>query len=566
MAEPVANTRVGKFEGEKVGASVAFKGIPYAAPPTGKRRFRPPEAAAPIRGSYDARQFRPSCLQPPSEIFPQSGPTDLSEDCLYLNVWTPNPDEKGRPVMVWIHGGAFSFGSGAFPWYDGTRLAVEHDVVVVTINYRLGPFGFLYLSALLGEGYRDSSNLGLQDQVAALRWVRDNIENFGGSPENVTVFGESAGAMSIGCLLGSPLGRGHFHKAIAQSGAAHNALPPERAALVAERFASEFATVIGSRTGSVSSLAHASAEAILEAGIRTLTRYAQAAVESDTAGRLSTSDPPSDQKTAEQEAGGFEALLPFQPVIDGTVLPRSPIEAVSKGSAEGVPLIVGTTEDEYLLFTIADRGFSGLTRERVEQRIERALQSAAASGPGPFGERCRFASPRTPGELYEAYVSILLERGRPAEPRDVWAAVATDFMFRVPAMRLAEAQSAHAPTYSYLFRWKSPMAQGRFGSCHALDIPFVFGTYEHPLAQMFCGTEERVAELSAEMRAYWTAFARDGRPQPGGMEAWPPYQQPARQKKEDPGGTSPKIAEFGSTTRFVPDPEFQKLKLWDAVL
>src|SRR3712207_215533 len=231
-------TAVGEVAGELGDGVHVFRGIPYARPPVGELRFRPPQPPEPWAGARPATAFGSIAMQSPSpleNLFGAAERPSMSEDCLYLNIWTPGLDGARRPVMVWIHGGAFVTGSGSTPWYDGTRFAARGDVVVVTLNYRLGAFGFLHLADLIGESFVGSGNAGILDQAAALAWVRDNIAAFGGDPENVTIFGESAGAMSVGTLLALPAARGLFQRAILQSGAASNAMSRERANEVAGR-------------------------------------------------------------------------------------------------------------------------------------------------------------------------------------------------------------------------------------------------------------------------------------------------------------------------------------------
>jgi para-nitrobenzyl esterase len=242
-------------------------------------------------------------------------PEPTGEDCLFLNIWSPGADDKRRPVLFWIHGGAFTMGSGSTPWYDGTSFATNGDVVVVTINYRLGALGFLHLADLEGMDQDLSSNCGLLDQVAALEWVRDNIAAFGGDPGNITVFGESAGAMSIGTLLAMPAAKGLFQKAILQSGASHTVLD----SVHATRFSQKLMDILGIHKAA--ELVHVSQEQLL---------------------------------AAQNQITGSSGRLAFQPVVDGITLPRQPIQAIANGSANGVSLLVGTNRDEMRLFTMMD--------------------------------------------------------------------------------------------------------------------------------------------------------------------------------------------------------------------
>ena len=331
----IASTRYGKVEGEEQAGLAVFKGIPFAAPPTGARRWLPPEKPASWTGTREARRFGGVAPQNSlllSALAAMVIDDPQSEDCLYLNVWTPAADNKKRPVMVWIHGGAFEIGSGSQALYNGSTLARRGDAVVVTVNYRLGPLGFLRLADLTNGKIPASGNEGILDQIAALEWVRDNIAEFGGDPGNVTIFGESAGGMSVGTLLGAPAARGLFHKAIPQSGACHTGAARERANRNAERI--------------MSKLGASSADAM-----RALTP------EQLLKGTLMP-----DGKTPDPEFG-----MAYQPVIDGTMMPRASIEMVTDGASSDIAIMVGSTLDEWKLFAPMDRGIAK-TRSRGPRR------------------------------------------------------------------------------------------------------------------------------------------------------------------------------------------------------
>ena len=259
----IVATRSGKVEGFERDGVAVFRGIPYAAPPVGTRRWQPPQREEPWAGTRDAGSFSPQSAQTEFALAKMMGERQppYSEDSLYLNVWTPGCDDARRPVMVWIHGGAFIWGAGDTPWYDGTKFAVHGDVVVVTINYRLGPFGFMHLSDLFDGAFAGSGNAGILDQIAALEWVRDCIPAFGGDPDRVTVFGESAGAASVATLLGTPGARGLFRAAIPQSGAASWTSTRDRATGIAARVVEN----LGIRAGDSEALLAASTDAVLGA-------------------------------------------------------------------------------------------------------------------------------------------------------------------------------------------------------------------------------------------------------------------------------------------------------------
>lgn len=334
MSKTIVKTVYGKLEGKEINGVSVWKGIPYAKPPVGSLRFRAPERPDSWEGIRDASSFSAVGLQTQREIMSFFGNdvSNTSEDCLYLNVWSPAADDKKRPVLVWIHGGSFVSGSGSADWYDGTSFAEQGDVVVVTINYRLGVFGFLHLGELSGEEYASSGNCGILDQVAALEWVQENISAFGGDPNNVTVFGESAGAMSIGVLLGFPSAQGLFHRAILQSGTAAFVHTPQTATKVANGLLA----ALQIDPAAVSKLEQLPAEQLLQAG----------------------------------------DLLPSMslfPVIDGVSLPKHPLEAVAEGSAKDVTLLVGTNKDEYNIFSLFDPEWKNADEAKIKALFEKTF-------------------------------------------------------------------------------------------------------------------------------------------------------------------------------------------------
>jgi para-nitrobenzyl esterase len=334
MSSTIVESAYGKLQGEQLGEVFSWKGIPFAKPPVGPHRFRAPELPDSWEGVRDATSFGPVAPQTQREIMEFLGNdiSNMSEDCLYLNIWSPGADDKKRPVMVWIHGGAFVSGSGSSSWYDGASFAEKGDVVVVTINYRLGILGFLHLAEIGGEEYATSGNCGILDQVAALHWVQDNIAAFGGDPNNVTVFGESAGAMSIGVLLGMPSAQGLFQKAILQSGAAANVHPAERATKVAGHL------------------------------------LAALQVEPSNLSKL-------EEMPVEQLIQAADLLPPMSlgPVVDGVSLPVLPEEAIKQGSAKDVSILIGTNKDEYNLFTVFDPEWKDADETKVTSLFEKTF-------------------------------------------------------------------------------------------------------------------------------------------------------------------------------------------------
>jgi para-nitrobenzyl esterase len=464
----IATTKHGDISGIEREGGWMFRGIPFAAPPVGPLRFLPPQPAEPWDGVRDGSRFGAMSFQAVGTLEAMLGAGNFpqSEDCLFLNVATPAADDGRRPVMVWIHGGGFTTGSGSIPWYHGSRLVERHDVVVVSINYRLGALGFSHLAGL-GDAYAGSGNCGILDQIAALEWVRDNISAFGGDPGNVTIFGESAGGMSVGTLLGTPAAQGLFHRAIAQSGAAQAVRPAERAAEIAEKVAARFGGLEGLLDAPVEELLAAQAE------VAAATRFAP----------------------------GSDSLLPFSPVLDGVVLPEAPHAAVAAGMAAEVDLLAGTNAHEFTLFTLAFPP-DAITEERLLKQAARVTGDADAAA--------------------RVLADYRRELGEGATVADLLVAMSTDLVFRLPCEDLLAAHAAAATTgstRSYLFTYESPAFEGRLRSTHALEIPFVFGVVDRPGNELFLGPvgDDTVA-LADACAAAWTGFARTGE-----IDGWPTW-------------------------------------------
>lgn len=502
MGAPVVTIGQGTLEGLEREGIMQFRGIPYAAAPIGERRFLAPLPPEPWDGVRDATRFGEMSVQESGGVtaFLGDAVDSSSEDCLFLNVYTPACDGGARPVMVWIHGGGFINGSSSTPWYDGTSLASRGDVVVVTLNYRLGALGFLWLGDL-DDRYRSSGVNGLLDQAAALAWVRDNIASFGGDPGNVTIFGESAGAMSVSTLLALPAARGLFHRAIAQSGAAHNTFTPAMGAAMTEQFMQHLGV------DDLDGLLGATAEDIAIAATKV-----EAKLYDDPSGLGGPT--------------GIALAMAFQPVVDGAHLPENPLTAVAEGRAVDVPFLTGTNLDEWNLFALMSPG--GLDDPRLLERLERI-----------FG---------TGHPVRDAYSA-----GRPgATPDDLWNAVLTDATFRIPAIRLVEARAAaSSPTWQYLFTWATPAFGGVVKSCHALEIPFVFGVLDNHGAELFLGgpVDDDLRRLSTSMQDAWLAFARTGDP---GWAPWNPTDRPTQR--------------FDVELELLTDPMAAERAVWDGVL
>jgi para-nitrobenzyl esterase len=507
---PVATTSSGRVSGQRRADLVSFLGIPFAAPPVGAHRFRPPVVPEPWEGTRPCIKRGPVCPQHDMRAefvvpVPLPEPWELGregDDCLNLNIWTPGLDDAARPVLFWVHGGAFVIGSGATPLYDGAALARE-GAVVVTVNYRLGAFGYLHLDPLCGEEH--AGNLGQLDQIAALRWVQENIAAFGGDPGRVTIFGESGGGMAVGTLLAMPGGRGLFHRAIAQSGAAHHTLPTDVAATIAKRFCE----LVSLDPTDRDALERLPAERIVEATLELR--------------KATLADP-----VAELGENDAHLSMPFMPVHDTFDLPTAAIDAIAAGSAAGVDVVVGSTRDESKAFM-----FGQPPGEVPEQY--RAL--ARSRG-------------RDPETLAAAYGKILGERAA----MELRGTVSTDGFFAVPAIRLAEAQQRHhARTWMYRFDWASPLFGGLLGACHGLDIGFTFGTHRMP--DNFLAGNDPPDELSDQMRAAWVAFASGGDPNHPGIPHADPYEPTRRQ-----------TLLLDTPCRVVDDPEPERRQVWDGLL
>ena len=468
-------TPQGTVRGHARGDHQAFLGIPYAQPPVGPLRFAAPQTASRWIGVRDALAF--ANVPPQTDRGSVTARGVQSEDCLYLNVFTPAADAKRRPVMVWLHGGGFSWGAGSEPTYAGGALAARGDVVVVTINYRLGPFGYLYLDKHSGAAWGATSNAGQLDQVEALRWVRENIAAYGGDPDQVTIFGESAGAVAVCALLATPAAEGLFVRAIAQSGTA-NRLPTPAIASAATEKLLEHIGLSGAAPEALSSkLRELDMSAVLHA-------HSKMYVTGD---------------------------VMFWPVVDGQVIPERPLNAVRAGKARNIPLLIGTNRDEMKFYAPAKRN-----------PLDDATMHAAVSRWLPPEHRTRAA------DVCATFKASRSERGLAHENTDIVDAVETTLRFSVQATRLAQAHAAHQPrTYHYLFDWESPVK--RLGSCHALELSFVFGTLDADGNDRFAGKGPDAVRLSQQMMDAWVAFAKTGDPSCESAGTWPQYEPTRRQ-------------------------------------
>lgn len=457
---PERKTASGVVSGVRQDSAWAFLGIPYAAPPVGEARFQEPRPVVPWPGVRRATRFGPAVPQVTQTWLAAPVSESSGTEWLSLNVWIPvEPRTERRPVMVWIHGGAFQMGTAAEPDYNGRHLAGDGDVVVVTVNYRLGMEGFGQLAGA-------PPNRALLDVVAALKWVRENIGEFGGDPDRVTVFGQSAGALMVAALLAMPAAKDLFRRAIVQSTPA-TMLSPELAEDVA-----------GFLLGSL--------------GLPT------------TAAELAASDPwelatsiapllPT-MLAQYQRWGGFAvAGMPFAPVVDGTVLPRTPWDALADGAARDIELLVGHTRDESGLYL----ALSGLRESLSPEQLTFVIRMLA---PAPDG--------------FDAYRNAFPA----ASDAELLEIVQSDATFRMPAIRLAEAQVAGGGrAFGYELTWEAPGRGGTLGACHCLDYGLVFGIKTEGLTAILTdgATPDGLADhdtLAREVRKRWAEFARTGDP------------------------------------------------------
>lgn len=457
--ERVVATTAGDVRGDIADGIAVFKGIPYAAAPFGPLRFAAPAPPGRWGGVRDALDYGPTSPKAPyrkpiDELLPE--PSIAGEDILNLNIWTPETGAARLPVFVWIHGGAFTNGSGAVPIYDGTAFARD-GVVCVTINYRLGAEGF----ALLDDA---PANRGLLDQVAALRWVRENIAKFGGDPDKVTIAGESAGAISAASLIAMPGAEGLFARAVMQSGSGHYGMRPATAKKVAAALADSLGVA-----PTVQGLGSVSVTDLVVAQTRLTDRLMQ------------------ERDPAQWGEVALDGMA-FQPCIDGSVLPERSIERIMAGAGAGVSVMIGSNADEGRFFFVP-RGQDKLMNEDAV----RMAFDAWGLDPGEAMVRYRSAQPdATPGELFMA----------------AWR----DYAFSIPAVRVAEARAAHdADTFVYEFDWRSPVLDGRLGAAHMMEISFVFDRLQDPAGWPMTG-ETAPQALANEMHRAWVEFASSGDP------------------------------------------------------
>ena len=487
----VIETTAGRVQGLVNDGVHTFKGIRYGAPPIGPLRFMPPKRPETWTTVLDCSEYGAPAMQMASgataspvtdfgmqmsQVF--TTPSELkiqNEDCLFLNVWTPATDAGKRPVMFWIHGGGFAYGSGGQPIYCGEDLARDHDVVVVSVNHRLNIFGYLYLGEAFGEAYKSSATVGMQDLVLALEWVRDNIASFGGDPSSVTIMGQSGGGAKVSLLLAMESAKGLFHKASIQSGAALMTGRKENA----EKATAGLLAELGIKQGDIRALQAVPAQTLIAA--------AEAAQSKASTGPRLPGMP--------RGGGGFG----FGPIVDGVAITRDPFTPDAPKVSANVPILVGSVKDEMTLFTTTEPWFGTMTEDQLKQ-------FAGALGPkGPM--------------LIEAWRKI-----RPDySPTYLFtAAISSNFAF-ASSIKLAERKAAQhrAPVYMWYFAWETPVENGLFKSPHTIEIPFMLDSYRR--VRTYVGPDPDAAQMAKQLSAAWVAFARNGNPDCKDIPHWPAY-------------------------------------------
>ena len=506
LAQAAGSSAVVEIASGRVRGSVesgvnVFKGIPYGAPTGGANRFRAPRAPEPWTGVRETLEYGPTAAQGTTRS--ASG----SEDCLVLNVFTRGlGDNRRRPVMVWLHGGGFATLSGSSPMYDGGNLALRGDVVVVTLNHRLNVFGYLHLADVAGRDWDAAGNAGMLDIIQALRWVRTNIERFGGDPGNVTIFGESGGGRKVSTLLAMPDAKGLFHRAIIQSGPGLHLQPRDRSHEIALALFKE----LGIAPGHVSDLQQVPLDKLVAA---------QAAVED----RL---DELARQKGVFEQHG-------FVPTVGVPTLPAYAFDPVATEISADIPILIGTNRHELAYQSRGDAKIFGrtLTEAELRARVEvmagnatdRVLQVYKAAYPG-------------------------------AHPAVHWILMASDRTYRMDSITIAQRKAAadRAPAYMYLFTWETPVQNGRMLAHHALEITFAFdNTTKVP---GMSGGGPAAAALAAKMSEAWIAFARTGNPSVQSLPAWPVYDTRSRATML-----------FDNTCAVVNDPGGAERHLWSTI-
>lgn len=484
---PVVKTKAGRVRGQRLDGVQRFLGIPYAQSIAGTNRFAPPQPVEPWAGVRKALRYPQSAPQPQdhnqSPVTPAFTPADYvapGDDCLALNVWAPTGGQGKRPVMVWLHGGGWTSGSGSCPIYDGANLARGGDVVVVTINHRLGASGLTDFSRVLGGEFSDSANLGIRDMIAALKWVRDNIAAFGGNPDRVTIFGESGGGWKVATLLGVPSAKGLFHRAIIESGPLTRFMAQDQADEIARAVLAELEI-----TPDTADKLHAlSWEQVVAAQSSVLS-----------------------QRPMSMQTPGFPSG--FWPVLDGDLIPAHVFDPKAAPSSREVPLLVGQNGTEFTLFMLGDEAAYMLDDNQLEQRVVHTFGGQAA--------------PRILATYRRDFPDY--------DPSGLWFRIFSDYAMGTLSSAILDARAipGAAPVYAYRFDWQTPIDGGKLYSPHTIEIPFVFDNATEPAGTVMTGGGAQVADLAKTVSSAWVEFARNGRPSAPGLPDWPTYTVKQRQ-------------------------------------
>jgi para-nitrobenzyl esterase len=480
---PIVSTRGGKLRGFVGGDVEHYLGIPYGAPTGGANRFKAPQKPAAWTGVRDALEHGPISPQSPSTKAPvRNGAlaglgaprkAGEGEDCLNVNVWTPASGSEKRPVMVWLHGGAFATGSGSMDVYDGAALSKRGNVVVVNVTHRLNILGYAYLGPLLGADYADSGVVGMLDIVMALQWVRDNISAFGGDPKHVTIFGESGGGGKVSTLLAMPSAKGLFSKAIIQSGASIYLSTTDEA----ERVTNDFLSSMGLKTDDAQALLTMPVQRLVDGMLRF------------------TSMQPNN-------------LLSFAPVAGTRWIPDQPCYPTSPDCSRDVPLMLGSN--------LTESAFMYMGAPAIFDMDEAAMMNRLSVIMGTADIKAALA---------------MYRRHHPnATPGTLFMLINTDRSMRKNTWRMADARAAQsgAPTYLYHFRFETPVMEGKLKSPHFLEVPLVFQNQNLAPIQLFSGGGARVDKMADVMSDAWITFARTGKPSGASLPDWKPYSHPDR--------------------------------------
>jgi para-nitrobenzyl esterase len=468
----IVSTTTGKLRGYKEAGIMIFKGIPYAQPPIGDLRFRDTVEKESWEGIIEAVEYGPIA---PQKLLPESSlyTHPQSEDCLTLNIWTPACDTEKRPVMIWIHGGAFNYGGAPSPRYNGKFLCQRGNICIVTINYRVGALGNLFIPDKV-------SNLGFLDQITAIKWIQANISHFGGNPTNITLFGESAGSQSICTLLSMPAAKGLFQRAICESG---SPTPQGHQPESGIRSAEILLTSLGIKMGDLEALRKIPVEKLIETESKV---------------RM--------EKAMKRDFSGYP------PIIDGIKIPEHLVITIGKGFSKNVDLIVGNNLDEATFFTMLNPQIQNINWEGLQAGVTMLLK--------------RYNIDKNNAEKL-----IKLFKKNRDDPFEVISAIYTEVGSRYNARKVVEAQLNHSRNvYMYLFTYRTPVQGGRYGATHSLEIPFVFGTLGDTEYGVYPKRDDINSKISEKMMDSWISFAKTGDPNHDGIPKWPAYDTENRYK------------------------------------